>query len=149
VEAGLRRGELLGLRWSSVRVPQRRLIIERAVWPAPGGERVEQLPKGGREHRAAISADLADELAAWHAESVVAAGAAATGLVWPGREGRPLAVSSVTAILRRASRRAGLVDEDGTPSSLCTASVTPLPASRSPAACRSPPSPRSSVTATP
>jgi threonine/homoserine/homoserine lactone efflux protein len=83
VEAGLRRGELLGLRWSSVRLPERRLISERAVWQAPGGERVEQLPKGGREHRAAISADLAAELAAWYAESVVAAGGMATGvLIW-------------------------------------------------------------------
>lgn len=112
LEAGLRRGEAIGLCWPQIDLPGCRITVSRSIWQGPGGSRVEHLPKGGRTHVAAISPELAARLADWLKESVIDAGADAHGLVWPGQGGRPLAASSVVRIVHGAQKRAGLLDAD-------------------------------------
>jgi integrase len=112
LEAGLRRGEAIGLRWPQVDLPGCRITVSRSVWQGAEGERVEHVPKGGRTHVAAVSADLSARLADWLRESVIDAGADAEGLVWPGEDGRALAATSVVRIVYRAQKRAGLLDAD-------------------------------------
>jgi integrase len=112
LEAGLRRGETIGLRWPQIDLAARRIVVDRSVWQAVGGDRVEHLPKGGRAHVAAISEQFATRLAEWLQQSVVDTGAPADGLVWPGRDGRALAVSTVVRIVERAQKRAGVVGAD-------------------------------------
>ena len=111
-EAGLRRGELIGLRWADVDLAARRLYVRRGVVQV-GGLRTERTTKGRRARKAAISGALAERLAAWYAEAVVQDGAAADGYVWPGRGGRAMNAHSPNQALARALRRAGLVDDEG------------------------------------
>jgi integrase len=93
-EAGLRRGEVIGLRWPDVDLAARRVTVERSVWQGPGAdgrpERIVGPTKSGRRRRVAISAGLAEALADWFAEAVVEGGASADGYVWPARGGGPM-----------------------------------------------------------
>ncbi len=113
-EAGLRRGELIGLRWADIDLAGRRLYVRRGVVQV-GGLRTERTTKGRRARKAAISGALAERLAAWYAEAVVQDGAAADGYVWPGRGGRAMNAHSPNQALARALHRAGLVDSEGIP----------------------------------
>jgi integrase len=117
-EGGLRVGEVIGLRWPQVDLDAGRLTIAETIHQQQGGARVTLTPKGGRTHRAAITPELAAELAAWRTESIVA-GNDADGYVWPGQGGRPLARSSLRGVWHRAFKRAGLqrttMRDDGTP----------------------------------
>lgn len=61
----------------------------------------------------AISAALAERLADWYAKSVVEGGADAAGWLWPGRDGGPMSPSSITHLVAKVGRRAGLVDAKG------------------------------------
>ena len=117
-EAGLRRGEIIGLRWPDVDLAARRFEVFRQVvqerLPDSGGHRkVETATKGGRARRVAFSRVFAERLADWYAESVVEGGADATGYVWPGRDGGPMHDGSLGQAVERASERAGLVDGEG------------------------------------
>jgi integrase len=119
-EAGLRRGELVGLRWPDVDLEGRRLHVRRQVVQerlVGGGHRKIETPtKGKRARRAAISEALATGLADWFAESVVERGAPADGYVWPGRPvDSPMHDRSAHRAIERASQRAGLVDDQGRP----------------------------------
>jgi integrase len=119
-EAGLRRGELVGLRWPDVDLEARRLHVRRQVVQerlVGGGHRKVETPtKGKRARRAAISEALATRLADWFAESVIEGGAPADGYVWPGRRGDgPMHDRSAHRALERTSQRAGLVDDQGRP----------------------------------
>lgn len=118
-EAGLRRGELIGLRWPDVDLPARRLNVRRSVWQErtgpERGRRVEKPTKGRRQRAVAISEDHARGLADWYAASVVEGGADARGFVWPGRAGEPMAADTPTQVVERAQRRVGLVDAAGRP----------------------------------
>src|ERR1019366_966312 len=119
-EAGLRRGELAGLRWPDVDLEGRRLHVRRQVVQerlVGGGHRKVETPtKGKRARRAAISESLATRLADWFAESIIERGAPADGYVWPGRPGEnPMHDRSAHRAVERASKRAGLVDENGRP----------------------------------
>jgi integrase len=113
-EAGLRRGELIGLRWGDISLPARRIHVRRATWQERGGARkgakVEKPTKGRRRRGVAISEALARALADFYAESVVEHGAAADGFVWPGRCGGPMAADTPTQIVERAQDRCGLVE---------------------------------------
>ena len=111
-EAGLRRGELIGLRWGGVDLIGRRLYVRRGVVQV-GGLRAERTTKGRRARKVAISGALAGRLADWYAEAVVAGGAGAEGYVWPGRGGRAMNAHSPKQALDRALSRAGLVDGAG------------------------------------
>lgn len=61
----------------------------------------------------AISQTLAQRLADWYALSVVEGGADAAGWVWPGRDGGPMSPSSVSHLVAKVGKRAGLVDAKG------------------------------------
>jgi integrase len=113
-EGGLRRGEIIALRWPDVDLATRRLEIRRSVWQV-GSERGEKTAKGRRARRVAISEAFAARLGAWYAESVVGGGGDASGLVWPGRQGRHMDAHSPTQAVGRAVIRAGLVDRTGQP----------------------------------
>lgn len=113
-EAGLRRGELLGLRWPDLDLAARRVTVTRAIWQERGrdGEaptRIVKAPKNGKTRRVAISQTLSARLADWYAESVIERGAAASGYVWPGKENGPMDASSPAQALVRVLDRAGLV----------------------------------------
>jgi len=118
-EAGLRRGEIAGLRWPDVDLIGRRLLIRRSIVQerASAGSpmrKIEKTTKGRRARRVAITASFATKLGDWYADEVVAGGATADGYVWPGRGGGPMHDRSLARALERALRRAGLVaDEEG------------------------------------
>ncbi len=68
-EAGLRAGEVVGLRWPSVDAG-RRLTVERSVWQETGRNgapprRIVKGTKSGRARRVAISATFAARRADW------------------------------------------------------------------------------------
>jgi integrase len=110
-ETGLRRGEVIGLRWEGVDLAGLRLVVRRSVSDVHG-IRQERTTKGKRSRRVAISGGLAERLAAWRA---ACGGARATGYVWPGTGGQPMNAHSPNQSLARALRRAGLVDAGGVP----------------------------------
>lgn len=118
-EAGLRRGELIGLRWTDLDFAARRINVRRSVWQERGGARrgqkIEKTTKGRRRRGVAVSGDLARLLGDLYAEAVVERGAPADGFVWPGRDGGPMAADTPTQIVERAQRRCGLVDQNGRP----------------------------------
>jgi integrase len=116
-EAGLRRGEVIGLKWPDVNLPARRLEVRRGVWQErePGGWRIEKSTKGRRARRVAITEAFASRLADLYAQSVVEGGADAAGHVWPGRRGGAMAADSPGQLLERALRRCGLVDGNDRP----------------------------------
>lgn len=112
-EAGLRRGEIAGLKWPDVDLAGRRLHVRRAIVQvrAAQGEpmrKIERPPKGRRARRVAITTTLAEQLGEWFEESVVSGGADAVGYVWPGRDGGPMHDASMAHAVRRACLRAGL-----------------------------------------
>lgn len=113
-EAGLRRGELIGLRWPDVDLPNRRLHVRRSIWQERNGprkgERIEKPTKGRKRRSVAVSESLARLLADFYAESVVEHGDSAQGFVWPGRNGQPMAADTPTQIIERAQDRCGLVE---------------------------------------
>ena len=118
-EAGLRRGEISGLRWPDVDLVDRRLSIRRSIVQERASadtplNKVEKTTKGRRARRVAITSSFAARLGDWYAEAVVAGGATADGHVWPGRGGGPMHDRSLARALERALRRADLVaNEDG------------------------------------
>jgi len=119
-EAGLRRGEVIGLRWPDVDLAARRVLVARSVWQEVGREggpprRIVGPPKSGRERRVAISAGLAGRLAGWYAIAVVEGGASADGYVWPARDGGPMDTGTPGQALARVLTRVGLVDATGRP----------------------------------
>jgi integrase len=118
-EAGLRRGEIAGLRWPDVDLSARRAQIRRQVvqerLPGGGHRKTIAPTKGRRTRKAALSPVLAARLADWYAASVVGGGADAQGFVWPGRDGGPMHDRSAHRAVERACGRAGLVDASGVP----------------------------------
>lgn len=119
-EAGLRKGEVIGLRWPDLDLKTRRLTVERSVWQEPGRNggpprRIVKPPKSGRPRTVAISPTFAARLSEWFAVSVVERGADAAGYVWPGRGGEPMGEGTPGQALKRALVRAGLVDRTGEP----------------------------------
>ncbi len=114
-EAGLRRGELIGLRWGDVDLELGRLHVRRSVWqdPARGGAKTTKEPKGRRGRTVPIAEGLTRVLADWYATSVVEGGADAQGYVWPGADGTPMGAGTPTRAVERACRRAGLCEPSG------------------------------------
>lgn len=113
-EAGLRRGEIIGLRWADVELTEHRLHVRRSVWHVDG-RCGEKTAKGRRARKVAISDATAQLFAEWHAESVTRDSADSEGYVWPGTAGRSMHAHSPTHAVMRAMTRARLVDEDDKP----------------------------------
>lgn len=111
-EAGLRRGELVALRWEDVDLEACRITVRRSAWQA-SGERGEKSTKGRRARVVHISPTFARRLADHYAESVIESGADAAGYVWSGSTGGRMSTHSASQAIRRALERAGLVDADG------------------------------------
>ena len=105
-EAGLRRGEVIGLQWEDVDRVGLRLVVRRSVSDVHG-VRQARTTKGKRSRRVAISDQFAARLAEWKRAS---GGERASGYVWPGRDGVAMNAHSPNQSLARALRRAGLVD---------------------------------------
>jgi integrase len=118
-ELGLRRGEVIGLRWGDIDFPARRIRVERSVWQThdkeAGTQRMVGPPKNGRRRRVAMSEGLSKALADWFVKAVVEGGAAADGYVWPARDGGPMDAGTPGQALARVLERVGLVDDDGEP----------------------------------
>jgi integrase len=113
VEAGLRRGVVCGLAWPDVRLDERRIIVRQAVYQNSVVGKIVRPTKTARVGRVPISDEFVERLREWHARSVGQAGADASGLVWPGRDGGPMSPSSVTHLVAKVGKRAGLVDAKG------------------------------------
>lgn len=115
-EAGLRRGELSGLKWSDLDLENRRADIRRSIvtirkTPTTPMRRVEAPTKGRERRRVALSSTIVDQLHRWREESQPAPG----GYVWPGADGGPMHDRSTARAVERACHRAGLVDTTGRP----------------------------------
>jgi integrase len=78
VEVGLRKGEIIGLRWADVDLEARRIRVSRSVWQGAGGK-FEHTPKNGRSRMVAIGAQLAEQLGSLYSADVIDRGADATG----------------------------------------------------------------------
>jgi integrase len=120
-EAGLRRGEVIGLRWDHVDLAGLRLHVRRSVSDVRG-VRQDRTTKGKRSRRVAISQRFAERLTAWKA---ACGGERSTGYVWPGRDSAPMNAHSPNQSLARALRRARLVDAEGVPLVTRTGCATP------------------------
>jgi integrase len=107
-EAGLRRGEIIGLRWRDVLPDARRIVVSENVWQTRAGERLVQTPKSGRGRRVAITATLAKQLRTLRSQN----GGDPSDYVWPGKDGGPMAKDSPGNLLERVQRRAGLVKDE-------------------------------------
>lgn len=118
-EVGLRRGEIIGLRWGDLDLPGRRVTVSRSVWQARGrnATRVIGRPKGGRTRRVSMPASLAERMEDWFVLSVPMSerDAVADVYVWPGRGGSPMGDGTPRQALQRIEVDAGLVDADGKP----------------------------------
>jgi integrase len=119
-EAGLRLGEVIGLRWGDVDLRAREVTVARSVWQEAGQDgarptRHVKAPKSGQARDVAVSTALAGRLADLYAEAVVEGGQDAAAWVFPGRDGGPMDSSTPGRMLRRACLRAGLTSPDGAP----------------------------------
>lgn len=122
-EAGLRRGELAGLRWSDVDLDARRINVNVAIWQDKKVGKIAKAPKSGAARRVAISPETAERLRHYRREQSASIGAIPSGPVWPGRGSRtkgqswdqsqPMSPSSISHIICRLMKRAELVDTDG------------------------------------
>jgi integrase len=114
-EVGMRRGEIIALRWPDVDLVARRVTIRHQVVqvrkPGGGHEKTVTPTKSGRDSIVALSRAMARRLADWYEESVIRGGASADGYVWPGRNGGPMHNRSLAQALERACIRAGLVED--------------------------------------
>lgn len=116
-ECGLRRGELIGLRWGDIDLDGRAIVVRRSVWQdrTRGGKRTEKPTKGRNARTIRITDTLTRALTDWYAQSVVADRADPRGYVWPGTTGGPMAADTPTQALERALTDAGLLDHAGKP----------------------------------
>ncbi len=110
-DGGLRRGEMLGLRWGDVDFKRRQLQVQQAVWErkrrdgGKGTERVTDTPKGGR----ARVVPLTDALFAALRDLRHLRGE----LVLFGNDGRPATSFFLRNLLEAAQKAAGLQSTGG------------------------------------
>lgn len=106
LDAGLRMGEIRGLRWSDIDVDAKLLRIRTAIWSGKGRVRHEKSPKSGKSRPVALSPRL-------EAALLDLRKAEADGWVLPGRGDQPLARKSGYQALSRIAERAKLEGVDG------------------------------------
>lgn len=111
LEAGLRKGEVIGLRWPDFDLAARSLTVRRSVSQTPDGRggsvKTVKTTKGRERRELVISPGLAARLGDWQVASIVA-GSDAAGYVWPGRDGGPMDKDTPGQTLGRVLDRAGL-----------------------------------------
>jgi integrase len=94
-DAGMRLGEVLGLRWEDLDLVARRITIARQIRKG-----VEGTPKGGRRRSVPMTAGLGSELGRLQQVR--------TGRIVCGSEGAPVAEAALKHVIYRVCRRAGL-----------------------------------------
>ncbi|CAM3246267.1 site-specific integrase [Corallococcus sp. ZKHCc1 1396] len=100
LKSGLRQGELIGLQWNDLSLPQGLLHVRRTIWRG-----IEGLPKGGRERTVDLPASVVDALKAHrHLRG---------RFVFCQEDGQPLTPGKMKAPLRRALQAAGITREQG------------------------------------
>jgi integrase len=62
--AGLRRGEIIALKWTDLDIKRRIIHVKRSIWWSKDGQRHETLPKGGKGRDVDMTQALADALKA-------------------------------------------------------------------------------------
>jgi integrase len=60
--AGLRRGEIIALKWTDLDIKRRIIHVQRSIWCADGGKLHETVPKGGKGRDVDMTTELADAL---------------------------------------------------------------------------------------
>jgi integrase len=110
-DAGLRRGEMLGLRWGDVDFKRRQLQVEEAVWErkkkdgTKGHDRITDTPKGGRSRVVPLTDALFDALTAHrHLRG---------DQVLYGNDGRPATSFFLRNLLEAAQKKAGMLSRTG------------------------------------
>lgn len=119
-EAGLRKGEIVGLRWPDLDLPARRLEVRRSVWQERAGEgaparKIVGTPKSGKARRVALTRMLTKRLGELFTAEVIEGGADAEGWIFRGRSGDLMDERTPYAAALRAQVRAGLVTAEGKP----------------------------------
>jgi integrase len=110
-EAGLRRGEMLGLRWGDVDFKRRQLQVQEAVWErkktdgTKGHDRITDTPKGGRSRVVPLTNALCEALRVHrHLRG---------DHVLFGNDGKPATSFFLRNLLEAAQKRAGLQSTGG------------------------------------
>lgn len=101
-DAGLRVGEIAGLKVEDLDLRRRLLTIRRTI-VVLDGQRVEHLPKSGRSRRVPMSPQLLEVL-----EQLLADPLTGDGWVLHGAHGAPMRPSHVDTALLRVQRRSGM-----------------------------------------
>ena len=104
---GMRRGELLGLRWSDVELARRTLTVRRALSVVDGSAELKT-PKGGRTRTLRIDEVTAGVLATHHQQPASVQRHGAWDLVFTDGNGGHLDPLAVTGAFRKLVRRSGL-----------------------------------------
>lgn len=107
VRTGLRRGELLGLRWIDIDLEQKLLRVRQQVRRTDTGYEVSDTLKTPRARR---SVPLTDSLLILLREYKLRMGARAHGLLFPDKAGEPRDPQSITRNFARLVKRLGLGD---------------------------------------
>ena len=107
---GMRRGEILGLKWADIDFSRMRMTVQRSLTPDPddGGRGRLGETKGGWQRAVAMSPATADVLAAHRAWQEVEAPPNPLGLVFVSKHGNPVHTSSLDKQHKLRVRKAGL-----------------------------------------
>lgn len=100
LDAGLRKGEILGLEWGDIDLVARTLVVRRSVWQELAGESHVGTPKSGRDRKIPMTNRLVSSLKAHRhlrGERIFCNG-----------DGSELTPGQLEALLRTACRRSGL-----------------------------------------
>lgn len=97
--AGLRRGEIIALKWTDLDIKRRIIHVQRSIWWSKDGQRHETVPKGGKGRDVDMTATLADAFKS---------GRNLRERVLTRDDGTELTNKVVRAWFARAQKRAGL-----------------------------------------
>lgn len=106
--AGLRRGEIIALKWSDVDFTRGHLRIDRAVWHDKKDVSAEATPKGNRGRIIPLHPELAEALQAYRRQHP-----SVDERVLPNGDGRDLTYKTIRCMVKRSQRRAGLPVDSG------------------------------------
>ena len=105
---GMRRGELLALRWADVDWDARRITVRRSRVPVNGGEVIETSTKTNRVRVVDLDEETLETLRALRRSRPVVSIDDRNNFVFADAAGEPLKPNSVSYLFRMAVQRAGL-----------------------------------------